>query len=694
MSVVSSAQGELAHFSPERTQFVVVTHKGNLTNNTTEYCLILFKSKEVFQSPKPENILTLASSSSLPAIGDLRWLDDETIMFIGTEGASQTSQIFSFNLRTRKATRVSKSEASVVAFDTAGHSTVAFLASPPPGSFLGGQAAERGLVVSTQQVADLLSDRNQGSNKLFVQGEGGDLKQVSLNETDLLPSVSLSPEGHHLIVEEQIPADSNLWNKYGIAPEIRLLHYLVVDPNSGLVSPLIEAPALPSQRPDVAWSLDGISVVVTATYLPLGGVGVPVGRNDRPDLFTVEVNLKTRKIRTIYEGLADLVQWNPQTSTIVLQARSIFGENKDGAMAFQKRGDTWAPTIVPHSATEAPGRTFSVEEKQDMNTPPRLVVIDEATKQETMLLDPNPQFHNLEFGRVEEISWKGTDGRDSKGGLYLPPSYVAGRRYPFVVQLEGWDSHKFWMDGPSTAGYAAQELAARDIVVAQVGLPSRESLTTTTEGPAAMSSIEGLIDFLDRLGLIDRRLIGLLGWGRTGYHVRYTLAFSKYPIAAAVIPDGMDASYVQYMSWLNTDVNAGYTYERINGGRPFGSGLGLWLQHATGFSLERVHTPVWLLGFRRYSLLNNWEWFSGLRRLGKPVELTWLPDAEHSPVKPAERLTAQGGTVDWFVFWLKGEEDSDPAKAEQYARWRNLRELHERDIQAKREQETRRSTEK
>ena len=33
----------------------------------------------------------------------------------------------------------------------------------------------------------------------------------------------------------------------------------------------------------------------------------------------------------------------------------------------------------------------------------------------------------------------------------------------------------------------------------------------------------------------------------------------------------------------------------------------------------------------------------------------------------------QQTNVDWFVFWLKGEEDPDPAKAETYARWRELR---------------------
>jgi len=40
-------------------------------------------------------------------------------------------------------------------------------------------------------------------------------------------------------------------------------------------------------------------------------------------------------------------------------------------------------------------------------------------------------------------------------------------------------------------------------------------------------------------------------------------------------------------------------------------------------------------------------------------------------------MASQGGSVDWFRFWLKDEEDPDPAKADQYRRWRDLRKLQE-----------------
>jgi hypothetical protein len=77
-------------------------------------------------------------------------------------------------------------------------------------------------------------------------------------------------------------------------------------------------------------------------------------------------------------------------------------------------------------------------------------------------------------------------------------------------------------------------------------------------------------------------------------------------------------------------------------------------------------------------VIGNWEWYPKLVMLDRPVDLVYLPDGTHLLVKPWERLTSQQGNVDWFCFWLKGEEDSDPAKADQYVRWRELRNMQRR----------------
>ncbi len=82
-----------------------------------------------------------------------------------------------------------------------------------------------------------------------------------------------------------------------------------------------------------------------------------------------------------------------------------------------------------------------------------------------------------------------------------------------------------------------------------------------------------------------------------------------------------------------------------------------------------------IVALRPASLLVEWELFTSLSRLEKPVKLIYLQDGSHTLEKPWDRMISQQGNVDWFTFWLKGEEDPQPAKAEQYTRWRELRKM-------------------
>jgi hypothetical protein len=70
--------------------------------------------------------------------------------------------------------------------------------------------------------------------------------------------------------------------------------------------------------------------------------------------------------------------------------------------------------------------------------------------------------------------------------------------------------------------------------------------------------------------------------------------------------------------------------------------------------------------------------YASLRLQRKPAELLYMRNGDHILTKPQERLASQGMNVDWYDFWLNGHEDPDPAKAEQYMRWRTLRETPEK----------------
>jgi len=65
--------------------------------------------------------------------------------------------------------------------------------------------------------------------------------------------------------------------------------------------------------------------------------------------------------------------------------------------------------------------------------------------------------------------------------------------------------------------------------------------------------------------------------------------------------------------------------------------------------------------------------YRSLVDLGKPVELYVYPDELHVRNQPRHRFEIYERNLDWFAFWLKGEERAGMEKREQYARWRKMR---------------------
>src|SRR5262249_8893160 len=69
----------------------------------------------------------------------------------------------------------------------------------------------------------------------------------------------------------------------------------------------------------------------------------------------------------------------------------------------------------------------------------------------------------------------------------------------------------------------------------------------------------------------------------------------------------------------------------------------------------------------------NMETWTELRTGGAQIDWYLYPDEGHVKRYPANKWWVYSRNLDWFRFWLKDEEDPDPAKAEQYQRWRKMR---------------------
>ncbi len=687
------SKGIVAKFSPDGKQFVVILKKGNLEANTNEYSLVLFQTAAVFQSPEPQVQVSLASSSNRPAIGNVFWLDDnDTLLFLGERPGEQT-QLYSLRCSSKKLTKLTNSATYMTSFvTTASSGVIVYTAKNPVATFLTDSAARNGIAVTGELVIDLIRGSHGGDDydddSLFIErlGKAGETRIATQGRTWALP-MALSPDGAHLLVQTETTRVSNTWSEYEdrelqmlmrhTAPpgdHTSIYQYELVDTVTGESQVLFDAP-IGSDGSEMAWSPDSKSVVVSDVYLPLN-VDDPAERALRKaHTFLVEFKIPNHQFVEISHEDLRLLSWEPKTGYVACDAgrlNSLVGKTTPKAY-FRKTGETWSKASAPEQRDTPSLPDIVLEE--GMNTPPRIVAIDPSTGRKSLLMDLNPQLQNLNLARVEEIAWKDAHGIEVKGGLYWPPDYVAGNKYPLILQTHGWYSDRFWMDGPYTTGFAAQALAGKGFFVLQLPDPDLKIWFTSKEAPRVMAECESAIDYLDRRRLIDRNRVGITGFSRTYWYVTYTLTHSKHHFAAAAVADGQDYGYFQYMLFANYAEGVGSAYEQVYGGPPYGRSLSQWLKQSPAFLMDRVETPLRIQTSEPGSLLSNWHWYSGLSRLGKPVEMIYIPEGTHVLEKPWDRMTSQQGNVDWFCFWIKGEEDPDPAKAAQYKRWRELRSL-------------------
>jgi acetyl esterase/lipase len=102
------------------------------------------------------------------------------------------------------------------------------------------------------------------------------------------------------------------------------------------------------------------------------------------------------------------------------------------------------------------------------------------------------------------------------------------------------------------------------------------------------------------------------------------------------------------------------------------AGLETWRNYSLGLNI-RPNLPPLLIqsGDREQNVIV--PTFTRLRDAGMPVEWFEYPNEGHVKKGPANKWWVFQRNLDWFRFWLQGYEDLGPAKAEQYARWRQMR---------------------
>jgi hypothetical protein len=109
-------------------------------------------------------------------------------------------------------------------------------------------------------------------------------------------------------------------------------------------------------------------------------------------------------------------------------------------------------------------------------------------------------------------------------------------------------------------------------------------------------------------------------------------------------------------------------------GWPEGESKRNWQKLAASLNADHIETPL-LMNSPDSEFLGNMALFTSLEKLHKPVELYIYANELHIKNQPKHRYEIYERNVDWFRFWLQGEDEVSPTNTEQTRRWRKLREL-------------------
>lgn len=711
-SAWGSTETQTIPYSPDGRRFFVVTRTGDLSTGLNDSALLVYDIPEIlagFDSPKlpePREVATMSSASNRPAISSGRWLNSRTIAFIG-EPAGEVAQIYTADVETGQLTKLTSYPTRIIDFDLSGQSGRFLFTAEAPLDW--SQRIAHGYVVGTQNIIDVVSQGATQSLWLRFAFHIGHVGTTQVIDVDLPPDHTVrtwpwrmwvSPSGRWAISMRQVPnPPASWWKDYApmaehayfkgvndpVARDIAIfplntcLQYVLIDMETGQARPLLEAPAAfpySSLTFRAHWIADESAVVLAGTFLPLTGADESELARRRAAGAVAEVGIHEPWIRRIdsFQAIGAEQESNGRLIRTTLDGDGrlvVERRTQDGmrASVYERGPAGWTRLQHPEDTNE---RTFHVEIAQGLNEPPELKASDPRGR-EKILTDLNPRFRSIRMGQVEPMRWTDAAGHEWIAGLLMPPDSEPGRRYPLVIQTHGFDPDAFLVDGPygSPSGFAARALAGRDIAVLQMkdGLGP---VATRAESEYQLAGYRRAIEVLAGRGLIDPQRVGIHGWSRTGFYVQQALISSEFELASASVSDASALGVWPYVFFFGASYPSMLEFERMIDARPWGdSNAATWLQRDPTFHLDRVRTPLriecYAPGF------GWWDTYAILRRLHQPVEYISIPHGSHTLVKPWERLTSQGGTVDWHDFWLNGHEDEDPAKAEQYARWREMR---------------------
>ena len=271
--------------------------------------------------------------------------------------------------------------------------------------------------------------------------------------------------------------------------------------------------------------------------------------------------------------------------------------------------------------------------------------------------DANPQQKEYAWGSIELVEWTSLDGQKLQGLLAKPAGFDPSRQYPMIVNFyerssEGLHRYRGPEANRSQINYSFY--TSRGYLVFNPDIPYRIGYPGESAYNAVVSGTTALID----KGFVDRSRIGIQGHSWGGYQIAHILTktnmFRCAESGAPVV--NMISAYggIRWETGLVRQFQYEKTQSRIGG--PIWEYPLRYLEISPVFSLDKIETPVLILANDADGAVpwyQGIEFFTGMRRLGKPAWMLNYNGEPHWPLKYANRKDFQRRMQQFFDHFLK-----------------------------------------
>ncbi|MCB0535191.1 MAG: S9 family peptidase [Lewinellaceae bacterium] len=295
---------------------------------------------------------------------------------------------------------------------------------------------------------------------------------------------------------------------------------------------------------------------------------------------------------------------------------------------------------------------------QNSETPPDVYVASLGNMRGRKLTDIHAGYmEGKTVAKTEVISWKSKDGKYTiEGLLTYPHNYVAGRKYPMLLNVHGGPAGVY-SQGFTGQGsvYPVQAYAQEGYFVLRAN--PRGSSGYGTEFRRANYRDWGYNDYDDLMGGVDKVIAdGLVhpdslvetGWSYGGYMT--SMIITKTDRFKAVMAG---AAVTNLMSFNGTADIPSFLPSYFGG--EFWDDPEAYAKHSAMYHIKNAKTPTLIvhgMADDRVPIEQGYQLHRALQRLGVPTQMVAYPRQPHGFREPKFILDVAERTLGWFNHYL------------------------------------------